>query len=180
MQDIINYKLKDFLNKEASIIESYSRLLKHLDPIPTKNKLQNLSLRQVETIKQGLNDPEALPEMFEYIEGISIDKFEDLRIIEFYGLLNDIVKQIENLVGMEEQELVSTHTDYKWEAVEGSERLAVMGILPMINDLANNDILKYELILDLPYLTVFNRLRMDRIRGDIEKDMQKIKTNKEE
>ena len=180
MQDINNYKLKNFLKQDEVLIESYSNLLKHLDPVPTKHKLQDLSLRQVETIKQGLNEPDVLPEVFEYIQEIKKEEFEDIRIVEFYGLLNDITRQIKNLVGMEEQELVSEHSDFKWEAVDGSKRLGVLGILPMIDTLAGGDILKYEQILDLPYLTVFNTLRMRRIQGDIERDMQKVKTNKQE
>ena len=175
MREIKNYKLKDFLKKDTELIESYQRILKHLKPIDTKYKLQDLTFRQVETIKQGIDDPETLPEVFEYIHGMSGDEFENIKIIDFYGLYNGIIKQIENLLGMEEQELTSIHSDTKWELVEGSKRLSVMGILPTVDNLAGGDILKYEQVLDLPYLTVFNKLRMERIKSDIEKDMNKIK-----
>ena len=176
MDSIENYKLKDFLQQDPGLIEDYVVVLKNLKPVPTKNKIQDLSFGEVETIKQSINDPSSMPEIFGYLQGMDEKEFQDIRITEFYGLLNDIIKQIENLTAMEEQELISEHSDYKWEAVNGSKRLSVMGILPTVDRLAGGDILKYEQVLELPYLTVFNKLRMDRIKSDIEHDMNKIKT----
>jgi hypothetical protein len=112
------------------------------------------------------------------MQGIDEEEFLNLKVVEFYGMYNYITKQLENLIHMEERELIPEHSDYKWEAVEGSERLSVMGILPTIDKLAQGNILLYEDILNLPYLTVFNRLRMDKIKGDIEHDMNKIKEPK--
>lgn len=176
--EINNYKISEFLELNTDEVERYTNLLKYLEPVPTINELKDLTFREVETIKHIIQDSDSLPEVFKYMQGLNEEQFLNLKVVEFYELYNYIIKQLENLSKMETQELVSEHSDYKWEAVEGSERLSVMGILPTIDRLAVGDILKYEEILDLPYLTVFNRLRMDRIKSDIEHDMNKIKTPK--
>ena len=176
--EIKNYKLRDFLEIRGSEIERYTNLLKYLDPTPTKHEIKDLTFREVESIKQIIRDSDSLPEVFKYMQGIDEEEFLNLKVVEFYGMYNYITKQLENLIHMEERELIPEHSDYKWEAVEGSERLSVMGILPTIDKLAQGNILLYEEILSLPYLTVFNRLRMDKIKGDIEHDMNKIKEPK--
>lgn len=173
--EIINYKLRDFLVQDITLIEEYANILRLVEPIPTVNKLQDLKLREVEFIKKNIGNQQAIPRIFNYMEGINEDKVMDMTITTFYGLMNSIVKQLENLLGMEEQHLTANHSDMKWEAVDGSKRLSVLGILPMVDNLAGGDILKYEQILDLPYLTVFNRLRMDVIKADIQHDISKLK-----
>lgn len=174
MDEIINYKLKDFLEQDEDLILEYSNILKLIEPTPTKHQLHEMTLREVESIKVIINDPEHLPEVFNYFQGD--DKIENIKIVEFYGIINSITNQLENLLRMETRELVSEHTDFKWEAVDGSQRISKLGILPMIDNLALGNILKYEEILNLPYMTVFNNLRMKRILKDIQHDMDKIKT----
>ena len=110
------------------------------------------------------------------MHGLSEDEFLKLKVTEFYALLNSITKQLENLLAMEERELTPKHHDTKWEMVEGSKRLGKLGILPTVDSLAGGDILKFQEILDLKYITVFNKLRLDRIKADIQGDMEKIKT----
>lgn len=179
MEKIKNFKVKEFLKQDVELVEQYTQLLRLLEPIPTANKIQDLTLREVEFIKMGVKDEESLAEVFEYMEGVDNNGFMNLNITTFYGLYNDIINQLENLLGMEKQELISEHSDFKWEAVDGSKRLSVMGVLPMIDNLAGGDVLKYEQILDMPYMTIFNKLRLERIQRDIERDMSKVKTHKE-
>lgn len=176
MENIKNYKLKTFLKQSPELIEEYSSILKHLEEIPTKNELKSLKLREVEFVKKQIGNDKALAEIFEYMHEIDEEKLMNLKITEFYGFFNYIINQLEALLATEERHLVSEHVDFKWEAVEGSKRLSKLGILPMIDNLAQGDILKYEQILDLPYMTVFKKLMLDRIKGDIEKDMNKVKT----
>jgi hypothetical protein len=46
----------------------------------------------------------------------------------------------------------------------------------MVDTLAGGDILKYEEVLEMSYNTVFNKMMLDVIKGDLEHEMSKIKT----
>jgi hypothetical protein len=176
MDEIINYKLKDFLRQPEELVEQYNKLLKNLEPIPTANRIVDLKLKEVEFIKQNINNQDELPTIFSYVEGVDEKGLMNMKILTFYGLYNSILKQLEAVLASENTHLVSIHSDYKWEAVEGSKRLSKLGILPMVDNLAGGDILKYEDILELPYMTVFKKLMLDILKSDIQKDMEKIKT----
>lgn len=178
MVEIENYSIKEFLSQPYEVMEEYARLLKHLDPIKTKHELKSLTFDNVETIKKTIENQDALPEIFQLMDGLEKEQFENLTVTEFYAKMNYIINQLEHLYKMEEHHLTSQHSDFKWEAVEGSKRLAKFGVLPLVDNLAGGDILKYNAILDLPYMTVFNKLRMDVTVKDIQKDMEKIKTQK--
>lgn len=178
MEELTNYKLGEFLKKDVNLITEYTTILKYLEPIPTANKLQNLSLRDVEYIKKNINNDAALAEIFKSVEGIDEAQLMKMKITTFYGLYNSIIKQLEGIINAESKHLVSEHSNYKWEAVEGSKRLSVLGILPMIDNLAGGDLLKYESILDITYQTVFKKLMLDTLKSDIQHDMEKLKTIK--
>ena len=178
MEEITNFRLKEFLQQTPQLIEDYSKLLKNLEPQQTKNRIQDLKLKDVEFIKQNITSNEALGEIFESMEELNEADFMNLRVTEFYALYNSILQQLENLMNMEDRELTPNHHNHKWEAVEGGKRLSKLGILPTIDNLAGGDILKYNEILELPYITVFKKLMLDRIKADIQHDMEKIKTNK--
>lgn len=175
MDSIKNYKLKDFLLKDAELVNSYVRVLRLLEPIPTTHKLIEMKLGEVEFIKRNINDDGALPEIFELFEGIKEVELEDMKIVTFYSLLNDIVRQIEQVMSAEQKHLTPKHPNVKWEAVEGAERLSKLGVLPLVDKLAMGDVLKYEQILDVSYETVYNKLAMDVINSDLEYEMNKIK-----
>jgi uncharacterized protein YbjQ (UPF0145 family) len=176
MDSIKNYKLRDFLTKDAELQIEYITILRLLETIPTKNRLVELKLGEVEFIKRSINDDEALPEIFELMEGIKENELMNMKIVTFYSLLNDIIKQIEKVISAEQQHLTPKHTNVKWEAVEGSKRLQVLGVIPMVDTLAGGDILKYEEVLEMSYNTVFNKMMLDVIKGDLEHEMSKIKT----
>jgi hypothetical protein len=176
MDELINYKLGEFLQKDSDLITEYTRVLKYLEPIPTANDIKNLKLKEVEYIKKNIDNDEALAEIFKYAEGIDEKQLMKMKITTFYGLYNSIVKQLEAILNAESTHLVSIHSNYKWEAVEGSKRLSVLGILPMVDNLAGGDILKYDSILNMNYQTVFKKLMLDTLKGDIQQDMEKLKT----
>lgn len=176
MEELTNYQLGSFLKQDADLITQYTAVLKYLEPIPTAKKLQDLTLREVEYIKKNIANDAALPEIFKYIEGIDEKQLMKMRITTFYGLYNSLLKQLEGILNAEDTHLTSIHSNYKWEAVEGSKRLSVLGIIPMVDNLAGGDILKYEEILDIPYQTVFKKLMLDTIKGDIQQDIDKLKT----
>lgn len=177
MDSIKNYKLKDFMLLDAETASEYINILKHLEPIQTKNRLINLNLGEVEFIKRSINDDAEIPEIYQLLEGVKEVELMEMDIVRFYSLLNDIIQQIEGVLKAEEEHLTPTHTNVKWEAVEGSKRLSVMGVLPLVDNLANGDILKYDEIMKIPYQTVFNKLKLDTINSDLEYEMNKIKTD---
>lgn len=176
MTELTNYTLNEFLQQDEELIKEYSKILRLVEPIPTTNELKNLKLSEVEYVKQNIDNMGAITTIFQYLEGVDEKQLMKMKIVNFYGLFNSIMKQLEQILALEEEHLVSEHTDFKWEAVEGSKRLGVLGILPMVDNLAGGDILKYDAILEQPYMTVFRKLMLDRIKSDIQKDMEKIKT----
>ncbi len=176
MEEIKNFTLKEFLQQKPDLIEDYSKLLKNLEPIETKKHITELTFNEVDEIKQNFGNEDALPHIYKYMHDVNEDEFLKMKITEFYALLNSITKQLENLIALEERELTPKHSDHKWELVEGSKRLSKMGAIATIDSLAGGDILKWQKVIELPYITVFNKLRLDRIKADIQGDMEKIKT----
>jgi hypothetical protein len=172
--EINNYKLKEFLQQSPELIEEYSTILTLSNPTPTKHNLQDLKFSEVEFVKQNLGKEDALEEVFDLMDN---SELLEIKVVQFYGKLNFIKEQLEQVVRVEEEHLTSKHTDFKWEAVEGSKRLSGLGILPLVDSLAQGDILKYDEILNLPYTTVLKKLILDTLKSDIQKDMDKIKTN---
>ena len=59
----------------------------------------------------------------------------------------------------------------------GIHKLNEMGELPTIDNLAGGDILKYEAIEALPYFRVYEKLKLNRIWSDINKNYEEIIKN---
>lgn len=172
--EITNYTLKEFAKVPTETAKEYAEILKYMEPIPTAINLQDLTFGEVEDVKQSISDEDYLPTLFKLMEGLDVKEFYDLRISTFYGLLNDILRQLKNLQHMEEQHLQPKNVNMKWETVEGSKRLSTLGVLPIIDRLASGVVLDYERVLSMPYMTAFNVLRMDAINSDIQHDLSKI------
>ena len=179
MTELNNYTLNEFYNQDSELIQEYMEYLKHLEPVDTKHRIIDLKLNEVEFIKQNLSNDDAIPEIIEYVQEVKQEEVGEMKIVEFFGYFHSIREQIETITRMEQEHLISNHVDIRWEAVEGSKKLSVLGILPTVDNLAQGDILKYDAILDLPYLTVFNKLRLDTLKGDLEREMSKVKVKQD-
>lgn len=177
MEELENYALSVFLSKDDDTIREYADALKYITEVPTVNKLVNLKLREVEYIKTNINNQGALSRIFLYMEGLDEKQLMQMKVVTFFGLFKSIKKQLEHILTKESELLTPKQSNYKWEAVEGSKRLSVLGSLPMIDNLAGGDPLKYEAILELPYKTILHKLYLDTIKSDIQYDMDKIKIN---
>lgn len=200
--EIKNYKLKDFLKQPTELIFDYINVLKHLKPIDTNNEVWYLSLKEVEFIKEnvGITNDESIIEIIGIVQGyedIKLPKWLkmilpkriesyinnskkrkvlNLRIIEFFGLLNSVKEQLEQINNAELSSLVSSNPNMKWELVNGSDRLKRFGIYNALENLSDGDILKWDKIRELQYSEVFTKLLMNKVNSDLHHEMQNIKT----
>jgi len=177
IKEIENFKLGEFLSKEASLIEQYISVLQYAKPVETKRRVFNMKLKEVEDIKKtifGVNDSEIM-RVVGLVQGVDSKGVRALTIIEFFGLINSIKSQVEEIVSAESSSLSPKHTNIKWEAVNGSERMAKFGIYNTLEILSGGDILKYEAIMNLEYADVFTVLKMKRTQEDLRHEMEQIK-----
>ena len=177
METINNYKLKEFLKQDYQTQIEYYHILKNLEPIPTKNEIFYMSLKDVEEIKQLINsdDDADLIHIITKVQGVEESEVLDMKIVEVFGLINSIQEQIQRIYKAELSSLSSDNTNIKWEAVNGSERIQKFGIYNTLNTLSNGDILKWNAILELPYADVFMKLLLDKTNNDLQTEMQNLK-----
>lgn len=175
-----NFKLSDFLQKDMDFIEEYMRIMQYLKPTKTKNKVFDMRLRDVQDIKDNLSQGtfEDIIKCVVITEEKDFDTVLKMKIINFWGLVLSIKKQIEDINHMERVSLDSDQVNFRWEGVNGGERLAIFGIYNTLDTLSGGDILRYEKILDLPYSDVFTKMYMNRVKADIEMEMSQLKTRK--
>lgn len=178
MEEIKNYKLKDFLKKDEETIQQYITVLTLSGTIPTKNEVFYLKLREVQDIRDHLTAGtiDNLIHAVAITEGKTYDEVQKLKILDFFRLVNSIVEQIEQISTAEQTSLSSEHPNFKWEAVNGSDKLAKFGIYNTLDTLSGGDITKYEQILDLSYSDVFTKMYMERVKADLEIEMNQLKT----
>jgi len=179
MNEIKNYKLKDFVIQDEQTIIDYVNLLQYVEPIPTTKEVFHLKLKHVDFIKEALTDNNDLMliKIIALVQGITEIKVFEMPITLFFGLLNSVKEQIKIIAKAEQNTLASDIPNMKWESVNGSERMNKFGIYNVLDNLADGDILKYESILNLSYADVFTKLRMNKVKEDLTNEMNKIKTN---
>ena len=104
--------------------------------------------------------------LFKAVEIVVGEEVEqDKESASFALWLFDSFRQI---LEMEEKALSSKPNQKLIDA--GIERMNIFGELNIINTLANGDLLKYEAVKKLPYEDVFNKLLMDKIESEINKE----------
>jgi len=175
---INNYKLRDFLKKDEKLIEEYATMLSFIEPIPTKNELFYMPLEDVDFIKRSIAkiDLPLMVAILEKCNDLSEEEVMAMPIVSFYGNIRSVKLQLDKILTLEEEKLSSSVPNLKWESVDGSKRLSPFGIHNTLDKLSGGDILKWDAIKKLPYDLVFVKLFMDRVRGDIDYEMSKIKT----
>ena len=176
---IENFKLIEFINQPPEVIERTMIALRYLKPIKTKREIFHMKLKHVELIKTSINSTqdEDLIKIISKVQKCKKKEVFNIPIIEFFGILNSIRKQLEVIVKAEENALKPSEINMKWEAVNGSERKAKFGILNTLEFLSNGDRTQYQYFNNLEYSEVFAILLMIKEDSDIQKDMDKIKTN---
>lgn len=178
MTDIINYKLKTFLRKDTELIQNYITLLSHLVPVPVKKEVFYMKLKKVQDIKELVADGTlmSLIKVVQMTDKVSDEDILEMKILDFFPRVNDVIRQLKEIRHAEEVSLQSKHSSFKWEAVNGSERMSKFGIYNTLDNLAKGKIWKYKKILNLSYADVFTKLYMDTVKGDLDNEMNTIKT----
>ena len=198
METLIDYKLKDFLQlKDESRIRDSLFILELLKPLRIiknpKKRFWNREPRTIEigpvrdllfcdvtNIRHAFNDgsTDAILEAVELATGLSRKQLLRLRISQFYGLLAAIKEDVIAIHHMEESELSDVNFDINLELVNAKERMARYGTLNILDSLANGDILRWQEIEKLPYMTVFTKLKMDREKSNIQHEITQIQKQK--
>lgn len=107
------------------------------------------------------------------IKDISVKKIADKEKISLTLWLIDELEAIGNL----EQNYLSSQPEPELIA-SGIDELNVFGELNIIDSLAGGDILKWEQVKQLPYHSIFDKLRKDNIERKINKNYNKIISKK--
>lgn len=177
--DIINFTLLEYMNQPPEVIESYLIALRYLKPKETEIELIQMKFEDVEFIKQEIDSTgdKALIEIIAKVQNCTEKKVLDFKILDFFGFLNSVREQLKRIYKAEES-LIPSDVDFKFEAVNGSERLAKFGVLNTLESLSNGDATKYPYFLNLPYAEVFAIMLMRKEASDIRKEMKEIKTTK--
>ena len=107
------------------------------------------------------------------IKDISVKKITDKEKISLTLWLIDELEAIGSL----EQNYLSSNPEPELIA-SGIDELNVFGELNIIDSLAGGDILKWEQVKQLPYHSIFDKLRKDNIERKINKNYNKIISKK--
>ncbi|MDP2686442.1 MAG: hypothetical protein Q8O62_04420 [Aequorivita sp.] len=177
METITNYKIKDFQKLPKELQVEYASLLLLTTPIQTNQKLIEMKLKEVEEIKTFFtnNSDEELIKIMAMVQKVKIGDINNMGIITFFGIYNSIKLQFENLIKSEEN-LAPNYVNPKWEQVEGGIRMVKFGIYNTLEDLSGGDILKWPQIMEMEYQEVFTKLMINKVKGDLIYEMDRIKS----
>lgn len=198
MEKITNFKIKDFFIQDAQLIQEYLEILDHLKPatgIENPNWTEEneepkiIQITQARLLSFGevshlrnlfqMGTIEAVIESISLTTKLKVNDVYELTIIDFYGAIASIKEELISISIMEENELVDDDDfDIHLEAVRANERMSRFGILNTINSLAGDDITKWDIIEKLPYMTVFTKLVMDKVRYNIQKELDELQKKK--
>lgn len=181
IKEIENFKLKEFLKQDEELVQEYLVALNYLKPVKTVKEVFHMKLKHVEHIKQNLyaNEDAELIKIVARVQGLKVKEVFDMEILTFFGVIASVKKQLDTISKAEDNRLSPSSINYKWEAVNGEEKMSVFGIYNTLENLADGDILKYKKIMNLPYSEVFTTLLMKKTLHDLQKAMDKIKINNE-
>ena len=181
MKEIINFKLKEFLNQEPELIQEYIVALQYIKPAKTVKEVFHMKLKHVEHIKQNLysNEDSEMIKIVARVQGLTVKEVFELKIVEFFGVIASVKNQIDTIAKAENNQLSPSEIDFKWLAVEGDEKMSRFGIYNTLESLSGGDILKYKKIMQLPYSEIFTTLLMKKTAFDLQRQQDKLKTKNE-
>jgi hypothetical protein len=196
---MINYKLSEFLQiKDEKLIQDYLVFLEYLNPLKEINNPRNkwykrnkskvqikavreLSFGDVTTIRNYFNEA-SIDSIIESVKMVSCLEYKHIinfTILEFYGIISYIKSELIDITNMELNELTDDSFDINLEAVNAKARMGRFGVLNTIDSLAKEDILKWEAIQNLPYMTVFTKLMMDNTKNNIQAEIAELQRKKQ-
>lgn len=179
--ELTNYKLIEFLNQPAELINEYLVALKYLKPIDTERKLMFMKLKHVELVKRTLSTGSNIDliKIVSKVQKISKEDVLQIPIITFFKLIASIREQLKVILRAEENGLIPNYTDQKWIIVDGSKKMAKFEIYNTLENLSGGDVTKYNYINNMQYAEVFTILRMRKTLSDLRHEMSTIKSKKE-
>jgi hypothetical protein len=166
------------MNQPREVVEKYLIILRHINTVETKRQLFNMKLKHVEFVKNNMNsnDDKDMIEIVSKVQKCTNEEALDIPIIEFFGLLNSIRKQLEIIMTAEENALVSSKVNIKWEMVEGSQRMSKFGIYNTLDKLTHKKPHLYKLYMNMIYSEIFTILLKWKTEEEIQEEMNNIKT----
>jgi hypothetical protein len=177
--NIKNYKLKDFLVRNSKVIEEYIKVLRYVPSRETEKEVFHMKFKHVENIKENLNSNQdgELIKIISKVQGCEIEDVFEMPIIKFFGLVASVREQLDIILDAEERSLSSDTLNFKWEAVNGSERMSKFGLYNTLDILSEGDGLRHEEWLNEKYSKCFTVLLMKKTQKDLMREMDAIKTN---
>lgn len=203
MEKIIDYKVKDFLELEDfDKVQEYITILDHLKPlneIPNPsykwyhkwfkkrpktlivNDIRSLKFHQVFEIKMNLfeSNIQSLIDSIKMIVDVQDNDILNFTITTFYGIISKMKLEIIEIIENEIKDWFDDFEDEFINAVNANERMAIFGVLNLLDSLANGDVLKWEEIEKLPYQTVFVKLKMDKEKNKIQREIAELQRKKQ-
>tara|TARA_R110000772_G_scaffold143585_1_gene253158 strand:- start:500 stop:916 length:417 start_codon:yes stop_codon:yes gene_type:complete len=137
-----------------------------------------MKFKHVELIKENLQSGEVedIVEIISKVQKIGKDDIYNMDILTFYGLLNSVKEQIKTINDAEITALTSNQTNFRWEAVGGSEKMKQFGTYTTLDMISNGDITKWDTIMNIDYADIFTKLYMNRVKDDLQAEMEQMKT----
>lgn len=198
MEVIIDYKIKDFFRiTDIDLLQEYLVVLDLLQPLKIiKNpkakwynkkpktleikSVKELKFGEVITIRNNFNDGnlKSIVESVAMVTGMKENQILRFTITQFYGIISFIKEELSNITNMEINELTDDSFDYNLEQVNAKGRMEKFGIFNTIDNLANENILDWEKVLEIPYMTVFTKLKMDFERNKIQQELVELQKEK--
>lgn len=177
---IENFKLKEFLRQKPELIKKYIVALQFMEALPTKKEVFHLKMKHVEFIKENLySDEDAnLIQIIARVEGVKVSKVLNMEIIKFFRLVTSVKEQLTRIQNAERVSLSPSEDNIKWIAVDGDAKMSKFGIYNTLEKLSKGDILKHKAILNLKYSEVFTVLYMKKTMSELQTEMDRIKTKK--
>lgn len=199
MEKIINYKIKDFFQlQDENIVRDYLMILELLNPL---NEIENpsykwykrnakklriksikgLSFGEVTEIRNNFNQPtiHTIIDSIKIVTGLKDKQVLNFTITQFYGIISYMKSELMDITNMENNELVDDSFDINVEAVNAKQRMGRFGVLNIIDSLAKENILQWEAIEKLPYMTVFSKLVMDNEKNKIHQEIAELQRKKQ-
>ena len=199
MEKIFNYKVKDFFQlQDENLVGDYLMILEMLNPlkeIPNPNyrwykrnakKLQvksvkELSFGEVITIRNNCNQPSiySIIDSIKILTDLKDKEVINFTITQFYGIISYMKSELMDITNMENNELDDNSFNLYAEAVNARQRMGRFGDLNIIDSLAEGDILRWDAIQKLPYLTVFTKLVKQNIENKIRTEIAELEKKKQ-
>lgn len=197
--EITNYKIKDFFRlKDERIVSDYLAILDCLNPLKEiKNPnykwykmnskvlqikaVRMLSFGEVTDVRNNFNQPsiESIIDSIKIVTQLKDKDIMNFTITQFYGIISYMKSELMDITNMEANELNDDSFDINIEAVNAKQRMGRFGVLNIIDSLAKENVLQWERIEKLPYMTVFTKLIMDNEKNKIQQEIAELQRKKQ-